>query len=64
MGGNMNNEKAYMEVMESLGISDKLLQTGRREGRREGRQEGAREVITLLEKGYSLSEAKKKLQLA
>jgi hypothetical protein len=59
-GGNMTeNEKAFMEVMESYGLSDRL----RQEGLQKGRQEGALEVITLLEKGYSLADAKKKLQL-
>ncbi len=53
------SEKAYLEVMESLGLSDRL----RQEGLQKGRQEGAREVIALLEKGYSLTDAKKELLL-
>jgi len=61
------SEKAYLEVMESLGLSDRLrqegLQKGRQEGLQKGRQEGAREVIALLEKGYSLTDAKKELLL-
>jgi len=36
---------------------------GRQEGLQEGMQKGIQEVFTLLEKGYSLTEAKKKLQL-
>jgi predicted transposase/invertase (TIGR01784 family) len=39
------------------------LNNARRKGRQEGRQEGAQEVFALLEKGYSLDEAKKKLRL-
>jgi predicted transposase YdaD len=64
-----------MELMETSGLSDYIMQKGRLEGmqegrlegmqkgRQEGRQEGAQEVIDLLEKGYSLSDAKEMLQL-
>jgi len=45
------------------GIQTGILK-GRREGRREGMQEGVQKVFALLEKGYSLPEAKKKLKLA
>jgi len=56
MGGDMTEtEKAYLEVLESWGVTDRVMQ--------KGRQEGALEVIALLEKGCSLEEAKKKLQL-
>jgi len=55
-GGDMTEtEKAYLEVLESWGIADRVMQ--------KGRQEGALEVIALLEKGCSLEDAKKKLQL-
>jgi hypothetical protein len=49
-------DKVYLEVLESLGHAERL--------RQEGRQEGALKVIELLEKGYSLTDAKKKLKLA
>jgi len=68
MGGDMTEtEKAYLEVLESWGVTDRVMQKGIQKGiqkgRQEGRQEGALEVIALLEKGYSLEDAKKKLQL-
>jgi type I site-specific restriction-modification system R (restriction) subunit len=68
MGEDMTKrEKIIMEFIESYGLSDRLqregIQKGRQEGRLEGRLEGAQEVINLLEKGYSLAEAKKKLKL-
>ena len=61
MGKNMTKtDKAYLEVMESLGHAERL----RNEGMQKGLQKGRQEVITLLEKGYSLADAKKKLKLA
>jgi len=71
MRGDMEKEKALMEIMNSLGFSERLrqesmqkgIQKGRQEGIQKGRQEGALEAIALLEKGYSLTEAKKKLRL-
>jgi predicted transposase YdaD len=67
----MATREFFMELMETSGLSDyimqkgmqKGMQQGKLEGRLEGRLEGAQEVIDLLEKGYSLSDAKKKLQL-
>lgn len=56
-------DKAYLKVMEELGYAERLRKEGRREGMQKGRQEGALNVIALLEKGYSLADAKKKLQL-
>jgi hypothetical protein len=45
-------------------LKEGLLEDYRQEWRQEGRQEGRQEVFTLLEKGYSPNEARKKLQLA
>jgi len=63
----METQAVLMEIMETSGLSDYIMQKGRQEGwqegRQEGRQEGALEVIALLEKGCSLEDAKKKLQL-
>jgi len=53
-------DKAYLEVMEELGYAKSL----RQEGRQEGLKEGMLKVVALLEKGYSLEAAKKKLKLA
>ncbi len=53
-------DKAYLEVMEELGYAESL----RQEGMQKGIQKGAMEVIAMLEKGYSLADAKKKLKLA
>jgi hypothetical protein len=60
--GGMDMRKKYkslFEVLDSTGISYKIME----EGRQEGRQEGVQEVFALLESGCSLAEAKKKLQL-
>jgi len=54
-------EKAYMEVLKSLGLSDSSLLEKERQ---ESRLEGALEAIELLEKGYSLADVKKKMKLA
>ena len=59
----MATQEVFMEIMETSGLSDYIMQKGMQKGRQEGRQEGALEVIALLEKGYSLAEAKKKLKL-
>jgi hypothetical protein len=65
MSRNMTKtDKAYLEVMESLGYAERLRQEGMQKGIQEGIQKGALEVIALLEKGYSLTDAKKKLKLA
>jgi len=39
------------------------IRTAKIDGRAEGRVEGIQEVFALLEQGYSLAEAKKKLRL-
>ncbi len=59
----MTTQEVLMGIMETSGLSEHLMQKGMQKGRQEGRQEGALEVITLLEKGYSLADAKKKLNL-
>jgi len=65
MGKNMTKtDKAYLEVMESLGHADRLRKEGLQKGLQEGMQKGMQEVIALLEKGYSLEDTKKKLKLA
>ena len=73
MGKMTKHEKDRRQVLESFGLVDKNqleegrqegLQKGMQEGRQEGMQEGMRKVITLLEKGYSLADAKKMLKLA
>jgi hypothetical protein len=56
-GESMKNSKTVEKVLMEYGYCDKW----RQEGKLEGRQEGALEIITLLEKGYSLSDAKKML---
>ena len=71
-GGNMEPSKRLADLMESTGYSDIFMQKGQLKGRQEGRQEGLQEglqegmrkVISLLEKGYSLEDAKKMLKLA
>jgi hypothetical protein len=60
---NMEKRKKFVELLESVGLSDDIQQKGLQKGLQKGRQEGALEVIALLEKGYSLTDAKKKLQL-
>jgi predicted transposase YdaD len=61
----MKNSKKVEKVLMEYGYCDKWRQEGKQEGEQEGwqkgKQEGALEVITLLEKGYSLSDAKKML---
>jgi len=69
MGKMTKHEKDRRQVLESFGLVDKnQLEEGRQEGMQEGMQkgmqEGMRKVITLLEKGYSLADAKKMLKLA
>jgi hypothetical protein len=59
----MATREFFMELMETSGLSDYIMQKGMQKGMQQGRLEGAQEVIDLLEKGYSLSDAKKKLQL-
>jgi flagellar biosynthesis/type III secretory pathway protein FliH len=63
----MATREFFMELMETSGLSDYIMQKGMQQGRLEGMQqgrlEGAQEVIDLLEKGYSLSDAKEMLQL-
>jgi predicted transposase YdaD len=75
----MATREFFMELMETSGLSDYIMQKGMQQGRLEGMQEGrlegmqkgmqqgrlegAQEVIALLEKGYSLSDAKEMLQL-
>jgi hypothetical protein len=67
MRGDMEKEKALMEIMDSFGFSERIrqesMQKGIQKGIQKGMQKGALEVIALLEKGYSLAEAKKKLKL-
>ena len=54
------NERVIKKFIKSWGLSDDI----KNEGRQEGLQEGMRKVISLLEKGYSLEDAKKMLKLA
>jgi len=69
MGKMTKHEKDRKQVLESFGLVDKKQLEeghlkGRQEGLQEGLQEGMRKVISLLEKGYSLEDAKKMLKLA
>jgi hypothetical protein len=66
--GKMTVKEKFLRAMEREGLmadrERKWKQAGIQEGMREGIQKGRQEILALLEKGYSLDDAKRKLQLA
>ncbi len=66
-GLSLEDQRAYDSYVDSRRSDASSIRTakidGRAEGKAEGRAEGIKEVFALLEQGYSLAEAKKKLGL-
>jgi len=56
-----DNESSFKSVMDTARMEGEFK--GKAEGKAEGRVEGIKELAALLEQGYSLPEAKKKLGL-
>jgi hypothetical protein len=62
--GEMTVKEKFLRAMEKDGHLADRERKWKQAGIHEGRQEGRQEVFALLEKGYSLEETKRKLQLA